>query len=535
MKTTVGVCSAALLALTLVGSSSLAQETTAPANAPASDGADVTASPESSNLVSANSKVRIVRLSEVKGDVQIDRKTGQGFGSAMANLPVIEGDKLKTGDGVAEVEFEDNSTVRLAPNSLIEFPQLELLPSGAKASAVNVLQGMVYVSLLNTKGNEFTLTFGREKLNLPPDSHVRLDLTPNEAKLAVMHGNAVVEESSGGTEIGKNKTATFNLVSQSPPVVAKNVADNPLDSWDHDAVDYHKSYANASSFGNSPYSYGINDMNYYGSFINAGACGGSLWRPYFTSANWDPFANGAWAYYPSAGYSWVSPYPWGWTPYHSGSWAYCQGVGWGWRPGGGWMGLANAPLGLANAPGAVLRPRPPAQPPLAGHPTALVPVNNKPLNTSSLSATHDSFVFRGDSAGMGVPRGSLGKLNSFSNQAGQHGMASTSVYYAPRGPEQGRGGFEPRSGVEGRAGNEGPAYSHGPASMSRTPPNSGMQNGGTQNSGMQNSSMQNNSMQNSAAHNSMQNAGGMQSAGSAGGAHSSGAPAGSSGGGGGRR
>ena len=52
----------------------------------------------------------------------------------MANLPVTEGDRLKTGDGVAEVEFEDNSTVRVAQNSLVEFPRLELLPSGAKAS-----------------------------------------------------------------------------------------------------------------------------------------------------------------------------------------------------------------------------------------------------------------------------------------------------------------------------------------------------------------------------------------------------------------
>ena len=75
-----------------------------------------------------------MRLSEVKGQVQLDRVTGKGFEGAMANLPIIEGSKLKTEDGVAEVEFEDNSTVRLAQNSVVEFPRLELLPSGAKAS-----------------------------------------------------------------------------------------------------------------------------------------------------------------------------------------------------------------------------------------------------------------------------------------------------------------------------------------------------------------------------------------------------------------
>ncbi len=281
-----------------------------------------------------------MRLSEVKGEVQLDRQTGKGFEGAMANLPVTEGSKLKTENGVAEVEFEDNSTVRVAPNSLVEFPRLELLPSGAKASSISVLQGMVYVSLVNTKGNEFSVKFGpNDTMNLPPDSHVRLQLTSTEAKLAVMHGDVLIEEPSGSTTVGKNKTATFNLTAQSQPEIAKSVVEQPLDNWDSDAVQYHKSFANATRYGGSPYSYGINDMNYYGSFTSG--CGGSMWRPYFTSASWDPYGSGAWAYYPSAGYSWVSPYPWGWTPYHYGSWSFCQGVGWGWLPGGTWMGLAN--------------------------------------------------------------------------------------------------------------------------------------------------------------------------------------------------
>ncbi len=437
MKSTSGISTAALLALMLVGVSSRAQEASGSASASSNDTSPAATS-ETSNTTPGNSKVRIVRLSEIKGEVQLDRNTGRGFESAMANLPVTEGAKLKTGDGVAEVEFEDNSTVRIGQNSLVQFPLLELLPSGAKSSAVNVLQGMIYVNLMNTKGNEFTVAFGQEKLNLPPDSHVRLQLTPSEASLAVLHGEATVNEPSGSTVVGKNKTMTFNLASQSPPVIAKSVAQEPLDSWDNEAVQYHKSYANASSFGNSPYAYGINDMNYYGSFVNAAGCGGSMWRPYFTSASWDPFGNGAWAYYPSAGYSWVSPYPWGWTPYHSGSWAFCQGLGWGWQPGGAWVGLANNSFVGAGT----TRPRPPSRAPLSGQST-LVQVNRQPLASSGLNG-HDTFVFRKDSAGLGVPRGSLGKLNSYSGQAMEHGMAATNVYYPSRhGGAEGEGHIAP--------------------------------------------------------------------------------------------
>ncbi len=419
MKTTYGIGTAALLALVLTGISSRAQE---PAPAAGGDDATVTSAAPPPATVSANSKVRIVRLSESKGEVQLDRMTGKGFEGAMANLPIIEGAKLKTGTGVAEVEFEDNSTVRVAPNSMIEFTQLELTPSGAKVSGINVLQGMVYVSLMNTKGNEFTVTAGTEKINLPPDSHVRLQLTKDQAQLAVMHGDVMVQGEGAPTQVGKNKTMSFSLAGQSEPVIAKNVTDDQLDDWDHQAVQYHKNYANATSYGGLPYSYGVNDMNYYGSF--GSGCGMSMWRPYFASASWDPYSSGAWAYYQNTGYSWVSPYPWGWTPYHYGSWAFCPGVGWGWQPGGAWMGLANN--SFTSVP---TRPHPPAYAPQHPLQSSLVPVNLKAAPVSGLGK-NDTFVFRNGSAGLGVPRGTMGNLSHFSGQTQQRGEATTNVYYA---------------------------------------------------------------------------------------------------------
>src|SRR5260370_9695539 len=73
-----------------------------------------------------------------------------------------------------------------------------------------------------------------------------------------------------------------------------------------------------------------------------------MWQPCFVSASWNPYGNGAWAWYPGAGYSWVSPYPWGWTPFHSGSWSYCPARGWGWIPGRNWSGLNNVAGGVTN-------------------------------------------------------------------------------------------------------------------------------------------------------------------------------------------
>jgi hypothetical protein len=442
---------AALSMFALTAAVLTAQQANEPAQVPVNDNATAAAGSAQSpttpglNGEHAYSKVRIVRISEAKGEIQMDRNTGHGFEDAMTNLPIVEGCRLRTEAGAAEIEFEDNSTLRLAPGSSIEFSTLELLPSGAKVSTVNVLRGMVYASLTNTKGNEFTLTFGQQKLQLQPSSHVRLtvDQGAGEARLAVFDGTAQVESPAGTTEVGRKKTLTMPLENQGQPVLAKNVKPEAYDSWDHDSAQYHQQFAATSALASSPYSYGVSDMMYYGSFINAGGCG-QMWQPYFASAEWSPFANGAWAYYPGAGYSWVSPYPWGWMPYHYGSWSYCQGAGWGWQPGGTWNGLANSPV-VNGGPIAINPPRAPLNPPHSGGPT-IVAVNAKPLNVSTLGP--DKFVFRNDSAGMGVPRGSLGRLDKFSKGAARHGTASTPIYFEGAGAvaqsgrmENGRAGY----------------------------------------------------------------------------------------------
>ncbi|MGB8776394.1 MAG: FecR domain-containing protein, partial [Terriglobales bacterium] len=91
---------------------------------------------------SAESKARIVRLSEVQGTVRLDRAAGDGFDKAFLNLPVVEGSRLKTGkDGRAEVEFEDGSALRLAPDSEVDFGRLALGDDGQKLSTVQLVSG----------------------------------------------------------------------------------------------------------------------------------------------------------------------------------------------------------------------------------------------------------------------------------------------------------------------------------------------------------------------------------------------------------
>ena len=79
-----------------------------------------------------NQNVRVVRLSDVEGTVQIVRNKETEFSHAVMNMPLTAGTGIETGpDGRAEVEFEDGSVVRITPNSSLNLAKLSTSSTGA--------------------------------------------------------------------------------------------------------------------------------------------------------------------------------------------------------------------------------------------------------------------------------------------------------------------------------------------------------------------------------------------------------------------
>lgn len=373
----------------------------------------------------AESQARIVRLSDIEGNVQIDRAAGQGLEKAFLNLPVTQGVKLQTGsDGRAEVEFENGSTLRLAPGTVVEFPQLSLSDSGSKLSTIKVQQGTAYVDFREDKDSQFQLQFGRETATLEKAAHLRIQMNDTDSVIAVFNGEVSVSGASGTVEVGKKQSVTFDLANGDKYELAKNVADAPFDSWDKDQGKYQDKYLARNSYRDySPYAYGTSDLNYYGGFFNAPGYG-MLWQPYFAGPGWDPFMNGTWAWYPGTGYMWVSAYPWGWTPFHSGAWLFVPGYGWAWQPGGPWMGWNSFPP-IQNAPPRFTRPTPPS-----GPLHAPVIVNRSPVPLAS-GLNSKKMIVRDDSAGLGIRRGSIRDMSRVSNQVRQSGSAAVRLQPAP--------------------------------------------------------------------------------------------------------
>ena len=381
---------------------------------------------------SANSKARIVRLSDVQGTVQIERAPGDGFDQAFMNLPVIEGTKIKTGkDGRAEIEFEDGSALRLAPGSEISFASLSLGDEGQKLNTVDLLAGTVYADLHlksayeKKTGDQFQLNFSHESLTVQQSAHFRAELAGSaHATLAVFKGKVRATGPSGLFDLADKRSATISFAKDAAKnqeaataadsskndaaqkdtfKIAKNYETEPTDAWDHQQSDYHDRYATTTNSASlaSPYAYGMSDLNYYGSFMMVPGYG-SVWQPYLIGATWSPFLDGAWSFYPGMGYMWVSGYPWGWMPYNYGNWAFAQGFGWVWQP-GNWNSW-NAYPSVVNAPARTLMP--PA--PTTGHQTVMV---GRGLALEPAYGAPDRLTISPGSAGFGVPRGSVNRLD----------------------------------------------------------------------------------------------------------------------------
>ncbi|MBT9330169.1 FecR family protein [Paracidobacterium acidisoli] len=375
---------AALLAAFLSAVVALqAQDTQSAPPPPPSDQAQQQPAPESN--------IRTVRLSSVEGTVQIFSGDQLDFSQAYRNMPIVEGMRIATADdGRAEIELEDGSVVRVAPDSSVAFPQLSRAADGSFTTGIEAVSGLSYYEL-NGQSAQYRVHFGANAVTPSVNSVFRIDLDNTPAELAVMHGTVHIEEGPSQTaDVHTNQTLRCSMEDGGGPfTLVQSIAANSWDQWNSDRdqilaqLDASETLARAGS--DNPDDPGWSDLDYYGDWYDIPGYG-QAWAPSGVDQNWDPFGVGYWGYYSGVGYTWISGYSWGWWPYHCGAWSWFDGFGWLWFPGncgwgprgGGWYPYATVwrvPHGYRppERPVPILSPR--KGPGRIPHPEPLVAVN----------------------------------------------------------------------------------------------------------------------------------------------------------------
>lgn len=434
--------------------------------------------------VQASSRVRIVRLSYVDGSVQMDRANGGSLERAVLNSPVVEGSRIVTGNnGLAEVEFENSSVVRLGEDTEVRFTQLLLNDAGDKVNEVQLVHGTVYFDTRHAKGDiDRVIAVGRTFV-VRHDSQVRFILSGDQVQAAVFNGEAHFDNNSALVAVKKNETLTVDANNPSGALLAKGVDSLPLDRWSNERAAYQTAYSyNNSGYGSRGMNgFGYSDLAYYGDWFSAPGYG-MVWQPYgaFGFAGWNPYVTGAWAFTPGFGYVWASAYPWGWLPYHYGAWSYAPNYGWFWYPGNSFSGggatnwqptttVTNAPVGY-KPPVAPVAPSFGSKPLVAvgnggGASPAYLPDGPVPPNFRSVITDHSGMVGTANPASVSATSGggsSGATANSRSAASARSVSGQNSHVFVPpthsQMPSLMHGGYTPSASEGGMRGNMGSTH-----------------------------------------------------------------------------
>ncbi|QQS40158.1 MAG: FecR domain-containing protein [Acidobacteriota bacterium] len=283
----------------------------------------------------------VARIKFLDGKAEVRRVDSEEWESAVMNLPLVEGDEIRTGrDTRLEIQFDNETYLRLDENSAIKLVSL-----GDEGAAVSLSEGKLLVSVYEFDPSQgyFEIDAPRTTVAIAEAGKYRVD-AGNEydrtVKVAVWDGGtARVYSLDSGFTLKNDQSASMELEGSYAGrwSVARNSGyRDAFDDWSESRDEYIIESLKDAHYGDiyDDGLYGADDLNDYGSWQRHDDYG-YLWSPYGSSismySNWSPYRYGTWRWLPYYGWTWVNDEPWGWATYHYGRWIYLGGR-WYWTP-----------------------------------------------------------------------------------------------------------------------------------------------------------------------------------------------------------
>ncbi len=183
---------------------------------------------------------QIVRISRMDGDVRIarastnEKSSHEAWETAEMNLPLSVGDSLVTGNGRAEIEFEDASTIYLAPNSVLTFNDLHTT-SGVPHSEIDLLSGTVTLHLDSLMAGETFIVRTQTNILLtrfPQRADMRLSSFVDGMALAALEPGTLKVPGLGTEMMEPSKPLFFNKDHAKTTLEAGKLGDfTEFDAW----------------------------------------------------------------------------------------------------------------------------------------------------------------------------------------------------------------------------------------------------------------------------------------------------------------
>ncbi|HXJ16315.1 MAG TPA: DUF6600 domain-containing protein, partial [Candidatus Polarisedimenticolia bacterium] len=267
----------------------------------------------------------VARVSFIHGDVSSQRGDNGDWVAVTLNTPVVEGDRVATGQkSRAELQLDWADVLRMADNATARVAALN-----RTNIQVQVGQGLTTYTVL--KGSEANSEIDTPNAAVHPNGPGEYRILVNsdaETQVVVRQGSAEISTPQGSTHVDKGEMITIAGTENAEYRTARAPGQDDWDAWNNDR---NRRISSAESWRKTDRYYtGSEDLDAYGRWSDVPDYG-PVWIPY-QGPGWAPYRDGRWVYEPYYGWTWVSYEPWGWAPYHYGRW-FVYGGSWAWWPG----------------------------------------------------------------------------------------------------------------------------------------------------------------------------------------------------------
>lgn len=275
------------------------------------------------------------RLSFVKGDVFIERAGDMGYEEGVVNLPIVEGDKLGTREGRAEIHFGRKNYLRIDSFTQIDF--IALPREGKDELKLHVLSGNIFlrVSFLDEgttfdvhtpDGSFYVLEEGLYRLSVSESKETEVFVYEGSIEAAGEEGSLLVET--------EQKLILSNGYFLSDPAEFYARMDDSFSRWNEERDSLYSRPVSRNYLPSELEDY-ESELAYNGRWVYELPYG-YVWVPHVVHHVWQPYYYGRWLWYPYSGWHWVSYDPWGWCVSHFGRWHWKRSLGWYWIPTSVW-------------------------------------------------------------------------------------------------------------------------------------------------------------------------------------------------------
>jgi len=275
------------------------------------------------------------RLSYVKGDVFIQRTEDLGYEEGTVNLALVEGEKLGTRDGRAEIHFGRKNYLRIDMYTQVDF--INLPRRGDDLIKLNLLSGSVYLRVnFLEREKDFEIHTPDASFYILEEGLYNFIVRENrETEVYVLEGAVEAAGEKGSLLVNAEETliASNGYFSSDAERFYESSVEN-FAEWNRSRDELCNRSVARSYLPSELYEY-ESELANNGRWINESPYG-YVWIPNVYYDSWRPYYNGRWTWYPIIGWTWVSYEPWGWCVYHYGRWHWRLGLGWHWIPTRSW-------------------------------------------------------------------------------------------------------------------------------------------------------------------------------------------------------